>query len=147
MKMSKTARLAVALVFAPLLGACEGSNLFDGSGSVGTGNPVVTQISLLRTTVPQCGAIDINVSAVGSRALTTLTVLLRFDGNGAADQTQVVVLGANQNVLSGRLVSVDANSAGTARVLAFVEDEVGNVSPLVEASSTVTVTPVASGGC
>jgi hypothetical protein len=146
MKMNNYTRLAVALLFAPLLGACEGDNLFDGTTS-GSGNgPMITNVSLLRTSVPQCGSIDVSVSAQSQRALATLTVLLRYDGVGGADQTQEVDLGSNSFVVSGRVVSMDASSAGTARVLAFVEDEFGNVSALAEAPSTVTVTPLAGGG-
>jgi hypothetical protein len=146
MKMNNYTRLAVALLFAPLLGACEGSNLFDGTSVGAGGGPLITNVTLLRTSVPQCGSIDVSVSAQSQRALATLTVLLRYDGVGGADQTQEVDLGSNSFVVNGRVVSLDATNAGTARVLAFVEDDFGNVSALAEAPSTVTITPLAGGG-
>jgi hypothetical protein len=144
MKMSKHIRFAVALMFAPLLGACEGDNLFDGT-SPSTGNPIVTGIGLLRTTVPQCGNIDVSVSASGPRPLQMLTVMLRFDTVGGADQTEEVTLGSTSNVIPGQVVSFVAANAGSARVLAFVTDDAGNVSPLAEAGATVTITPAPAG--
>jgi hypothetical protein len=137
-------RLAAVLLVTPMLAACEGDNLFDGTSR--SGSPIVTDVVLLRTTVPQCGNVDVSVDAVAPVAITDLTVLLRFDATGSADETVAVDLGAGSNVLQDRVVTIPVNSAGTARVFVFVTDMFGTVSQIVEAPATVTVTPLPLGG-
>lgn len=127
---------AGVLAVVMLVGACEGSNLFE--GEVSEDPPRLTVLSVPQT-VDAGGPLTVAVSGTAPRGVDFIEV--RFAG-AAVDTVTVPFDGLNTSVSGSASTSVDG--AGTQVVVtAFVVDVNGSTSQVE--SETVTVIPTTPG--
>ncbi|HUF51266.1 MAG TPA: hypothetical protein VMN60_10555 [Longimicrobiales bacterium] len=117
--------LAAVLVFA----ACDGDNLFSGSGTrLGAGPPVVASVAAPES-VAEGGRLDVRIKAIAPRGMTRIDVRFR---RGVNAEQEFTFENRTDSVTVDASIDVPADAADSVIVVeAFATDQTGRVSDVV----------------